>query len=342
MTLNPQLHVLTYHYVRDFSRTPYPKIKGMELDEFHRQIAWLTSHYEMARLETALDFVQGTYQPDHDLCLLTFDDGLKEHYTNVAPILTDYKIQGLFGVITSCTEDHCVASVHMNHFLMAVLDFDVYRSAFLERVGDIDPTVLSSVVCDPASAQNSYPLDTQEVATFKFLFNFQLETNLRDKAIRALFQEYLGDEKGFAQDLYMSWAEIRQIQAADMLVAGHTHQHRPLSTLSDDELHTDLMLSRRLLDRNLEPQALWPFSYPYGKRNSYSQPAMNLLRKLGFMCAFTTEHGANLAGSPRFELQRIDCNGAIQTLQSRSVEKAEEIPASLSTPDARLMLRQPR
>ena len=309
------LHVVMYHYVRDLPRTRYPRIKGILLDEFRQQIAWLASHYEMATLEVALEFLRGTYRPARDLCIFTFDDGLKEHFADVVPILLEYKIQGLFGVITSCIEDHIVAPVHMNHFLMAEMNFDAYQSVFMQRLQETEPDALASAYVDRATAQKSYPLDTREVATFKFLFNFSLDANVRDKIVEDLFEEYIGDQESFASKLYMSWDEIRQIQRAGMLVAGHTHWHRPLSTLTDEELNRDLCISRSLLDENLEPQKLWPFSYPYGKKNSYSDEAMRLLQQLGFTCAFNTENGANTSMTPVFELNRIDCNGVIQQLQ---------------------------
>src|ERR1700730_7099454 len=96
----PKLHAIMYHYVRDLPNTPYPRIKGMLLENFQEQIAWLDSHFEAANLETALEFLNGNYQPSKDLFLLTFDDGLKEHYKDVLPILSKYAIQGLFGAIT--------------------------------------------------------------------------------------------------------------------------------------------------------------------------------------------------------------------------------------------------
>jgi peptidoglycan/xylan/chitin deacetylase (PgdA/CDA1 family) len=288
----------------------------MMLDDFRHQVAWFASHYEMATLETAIAFLSGTYRPANDLCIFTFDDGLKEHYTDVAPILSDYKIQGLFGVITSCVEDHIVAPVHMNHFLLAEMEFEAYRSAFMQRLQDTAPGALASAHVDPKVAHTSYPLDAQEVATFKFLFNFTLDAVVRDNIVGALFEDYIGDQKHFARELYMNWDEIKQLQRAGMLVAGHTHWHRPLSTLTDEEMNTDLCISRSLLDQNLEPQELWPFSYPYGKKNSYSIEAMRMLEQLGYTCAFNTECGANIPGSPVFELHRIDCNGAIEHLQS--------------------------
>jgi peptidoglycan/xylan/chitin deacetylase (PgdA/CDA1 family) len=311
-----KLHVIMYHYIRDLAASRFPKIKGMELHEFREQIAWLSANYEFPTLELTLEFLRGRYQPSKDMCLLTFDDALKEHHTDVLPILSKYKIQGLFGVITSCVEDKIVAPVHMNHFLMAKLEFETYRAAFMHLLEDSPIGVSAAASIDPAVAQASYPLDALEVAKFKLLFNFILDPGVRDRITRNLFETYVGEQRSFAEELYMSWSEIRELQGAGMLVAGHTHQHRPLSKLTSDQLNTDLRQSRELLDANLEQQTLWPFSYPYGKRNSYSGEAMGLLKQLGFACAFNTENGFNLPSSPIFELQRIDCKDAIQQLQS--------------------------
>ena len=284
----------------------------MTLSEFRKQIAWLASHYEMSSLHRALEFLRGDYTPARDLCVLTFDDGLKEHYTDVMPMLAEYRIQGIFGVITSCIENHNIAPVHMNHFLMAELDFDTYRSEFICRLEAMKPGALTFADVDPQVAQQSYPLDTREVAMFKFLFNFSLEPCARDAIVKSIFDEYLGDQESFARELYMSWEEVREVQSAGMLVAGHTHWHRPLSTLTDAELDADLSTSRALFDQNLAPQELWPFSYPNGKKNSYTEAVMRLLPRLGFTCAFNTECGANSIGTPVFELNRVDCNGGVQ------------------------------
>src|SRR5918911_2667335 len=129
--MDARLNVVMYHYVRDLPRTRFPRIKGLLTDDFRLQVAWLSERHEMATLESALAFLTGEFRPARDLCLLTFDDGLKDHYTDVLPFLSERRIQGLFFVITSCLEGR-VASVHKNHFLMAALEFDQYREAFLQ------------------------------------------------------------------------------------------------------------------------------------------------------------------------------------------------------------------
>src|SRR5208282_3352652 len=130
----PQLHVSTYHYVRDLPRTRFPQIKGMLLDDFRQQVRSLPDFFEMATVNSALEFLNGTYHPRRDLCLMTFDNGLKEHYADVTPILEENGIEGVFFLITSCLEEHRVAPVHMNHFLTAGLGFERYRAMFMEVI----------------------------------------------------------------------------------------------------------------------------------------------------------------------------------------------------------------
>lgn len=305
--MQPVLHVVMYHYVRDLARTRYPALKAMLLDDFRQQVDDLASAFEMATLESSLAFLGGKYQPQRDMCLLTFDDGVKEHFREVTPLLADRGIQGLFFLITGSVENKRVAPVHMNHFLMADLGFDRYQSAFLAKLAGcgLTPTM-------PAleTAAATYPWDTPDVAAFKYLFNFVLKPDERDAIVRDLFEEVIGPESEFAQELYVSWEEARSMQDNGMVLGGHTHEHRPLATLSDTELHADLGKCNRLLKANLRPQQAWPFCYPYGKRTSFDARAVAELQKLGFVCGFSTEVGTNSPGIPPFEIRRTDCKNA--------------------------------
>src|SRR5579871_1233359 len=145
MASDVTLHVVMYHYVREFSRTAFPEIKGMELEEFRSQVNRLSEKYEMATLESTLAFLNGAYRPERDLCLLTFDDGLKEHFETVTSFLTERRIQGVFFLVTSCLEDGRVAPVHMNHFLMARLGPEPYRVIFSERLRHRAPRLLRAL-----------------------------------------------------------------------------------------------------------------------------------------------------------------------------------------------------
>jgi peptidoglycan/xylan/chitin deacetylase (PgdA/CDA1 family) len=303
----PALRVVMYHYVRDLPNTSFPRIKGMLTSEFRQQLAALQDRYEMATLESALDFMRGAYEPVKDLMLLTFDDGFKEHCAEVTSMLMDQRIQGLFFVITSCLEENRVASVHMNHFLMAALDFEGYRRVFMQRLSDIAPHVWASTKVDLNLAQHPYRWDTPEVASFKYFFNFVLDSPIRNEVVKRLFEEKIGDEKSFSRRLYLNWQDARQMQSAGMLIGGHSHQHKPLAALSDEELYADLSTCSRLLIEHLKPQSFWPFCYPYGQKDSFCDRTIATLKQLGFACSFSTEIGSNTPGTDAFTIRRFDC-----------------------------------
>ena len=67
---------------------------------------------------------------------------------------------------------------------------------------------------------------------------------------------------------------------------------------------------RRLLDANLSAREVWPFCFPYGKRDSFNASSVRTLQQLGFHCAFTTESGVNRPGIDLFAINRVDCKNA--------------------------------
>jgi peptidoglycan/xylan/chitin deacetylase (PgdA/CDA1 family) len=298
------LTVVMYHYVRDLPRTRFPRIKGLLTEDFRQQVAALDQQYEMATLASALAFLRGDYRPARDLCLLTFDDGLKDHLTEVLPILAERRLQGVFFIPTSCLEDVHVASVHKNHFLLAAIEFEEYRRAFVEELTRRHPETPTQV--DPVRLAATYRWDTPEVAAFKFLLNFGVPEMVRDGILDTLFAAYLGDEQAFARELYLSWEDARQLQAAGMLIGSHSHNHTALSTLSDERQRQDLKTCTDLLQRRLRPQPLWPFSYPYGRKHTYNEVTVNTIRELRYCCSFGTEPGVNPVGQDLFALRRID------------------------------------
>jgi len=310
MSNAPVLHVVMYHYVRDFNRTRFPDIKGMQLEDFRSQVSELRQRFEMATVESSLAFLHGAYRPARDLCLLTFDDGLREHFDTVTPILEERGIQGVFFVVTSCLEDARVASVHMNHFLTARLGFETYRELVMERVRYLAPDLLPVLDHTHGAARITYPWDTADVAQFKYFFNFVMDAARRDQLASLLFAETFGCEAQFARELYVNWEELQAMQCSGMAIGGHTHAHRALATMPDAELADDLSLCRALLDARLQPQSIWPFSYPFGKKSSFKPSSAVQLKDLRFDCAFSTETGSNVPRSDLFCLRRVDCKNA--------------------------------
>lgn len=296
------LSVVAYHYVRDLDRTKYPRIKGLRLDRFRAQVDELCDRYKMATLEEALHLVAGRSPSEADLCLLTFDDGLKEHYTEVLPILRERGIQGLFFPATAGFEGR-VATVHKIHFLMAAVDVAEYGPALLGRVAEISPGTPREIGREAVAG--AYPWDEPEIGTLKYIANFLLPPVVRDAIFDDLFAHYLGDEATFARELYLTWDEARELQAEGMVIGGHSHAHTALAGMPRADQRNDLKRCAELLRSRLSPQTVWPFAYPYGR---YDAATVDLVVELGFGCAFTVEPGIVRRGDDRCRLRRFDTN----------------------------------
>ena len=90
--------VLIYHNVVKDS----PKELEITANHFEKQMSFLKEHnYKTLTLDELYDFVQGNKNfPDRSV-MLTFDDGLKSHYTYVYPILKRYGFTAVAFVVTS-------------------------------------------------------------------------------------------------------------------------------------------------------------------------------------------------------------------------------------------------
>ena len=71
------------------------------------------------------------------------------------------------------------------------------------------------------------------------------------------------------------------------------------------QLH-ELSTCAQLLHERLQPQSMWPFSYPYGKPGAFNDYTVDTVRALGFAAGFATSVGDNAAGQDRYSLRRID------------------------------------
>lgn len=293
------LVTVVYHYIQDPAAAKFPRLQGLTLSEFDRQLAALQQRYEMATLDSAVGFIEGRYHPDRSLCLLTFDDGLKAHATHVTPRLVAAGVQGVFFLTTSCFEGS-VATVHKNHHLTAALGFDTYRRWFMRRLAEA-PVRMGPP--DRARATLAYPWDPPIVADFKYLLNFRLPEDWRASLVDDLFAAHLGDEAAFARELYLSADDAEGLQRAGMIIGGHSEAHVPLSALPPGAQARDVSRCLTTLRSRLRPQAHWPFSYPYGAHDAATVAA---IVEAGFQSGFALEGGDNHPGADVFRIHRVD------------------------------------
>ena len=108
-----------YHYVRPKTNDEYENIKSLEVNEFEKQIKYFKKNFKIIGIDELLTNIHNEKNSDNTI-LLTFDDGLKDHYEYVYPILKDYQIKGIFFPSVEPLIENNVLDVHKIQFILAM------------------------------------------------------------------------------------------------------------------------------------------------------------------------------------------------------------------------------
>ena len=113
------LTIVMYHYVRDRARTRYPGLKVRSVEEFEGQLDYITRHYHVCGMEEVRAAARGDHGLPPNACLLTFDDGLRDHFTTVFPRLLERGLPGCFYPPVAAVEARRVLDTHKIQIILA-------------------------------------------------------------------------------------------------------------------------------------------------------------------------------------------------------------------------------
>src|SRR5205807_1866765 len=108
-----------------------------------------------------------------------------------------------------------------------------------------------------------------------------------------------------AQDLWMTWEQVREMRAAGMGFGGHTVNHPILARLSPAQQAAEIDGCRRRLEAELGEPML-AFAYPSGKPGTFNADTRRCLQAAGVRYAFSFYGGYARPGSPdEHDLPRV-------------------------------------
>ncbi len=92
------INIIAYHYVREIKKSNFPNLKGVELNLFKKQVKFFKKNFLIISAEELIYYIESKKKLNFKkpLLLLSFDDGYKDHYNYVLPILIKEKIKGCF------------------------------------------------------------------------------------------------------------------------------------------------------------------------------------------------------------------------------------------------------
>lgn len=302
------LTIVMYHYVRPLQRTRYPAVRGLDTNHFDRQMEYLDHHYSVIGVAEVIASRTGGPPLPANAALLTFDDGLMDHYETVFPRLERRGWQGAFFPSARPVLEHVVLDVHKLHFVLATTEEPrdlVARVLELVDARRVDHDLPSrEALWNELAIPSRY--DIAEIMFVKHMLQWRLSAPLRTEIVGQLFRDQVAeDEAAFSRELYMDLEQMRLMARSGMVFGGHGHHHVWLGRLSETEQKTELIETRRFLETIQPCSAGWSMCYPYG---SYDATTLRLLGDLGCTMAVTTRVDLVTDADPILELPRLDTN----------------------------------
>ena len=109
---------------------------------------------------------------------------------------------------------------------------------------------------------------------------------------------------------YMSWAQLRELQAEGVTIGSQTKSHPHMTKLSDSALRDEIAHSNARFEAELGKKPTL-FAYPYGESDLTVE---TYLRQIGFTAGFGQHSGAIGTGADLFSLPRFSMNEAFGSL----------------------------
>ena len=302
------MKAVMYHYVDRGGETPPFGYYHLDRDDFAAQLDRFAECYDVLGRERFLETVRGGREPGESEVVLTFDDGLADHYDHVLPELVARDMWGIFYVSAGPYLDGRALDVHRVHALLGACGGEAVAA-------ELDALVEESMLDDDhvdAFSGTVYERQDNESATerVKEALNYYIADRHRSGVLRDLEDALVGGQS-YHDDVYMTRDQLRELADAGMLVGSHTVTHRVMSTLSVAEQRREIEESFAFLEETLDGLAVRTYCHPYGGAHSYDDSTLDLLEEVDCEFSFDVDArdlSADDVENARQRLPRYDCN----------------------------------
>ncbi len=281
LPMRNKLIILNYHRIRPndflFSTAFDDNVYTINQDELARQIKWLKSNTWIMSEKDLLDHKKDgffeTPKTSAPCVVITFDDGYLDNYTLAYPILKYFEVPAILFVATQMVHDRQVAWWDVIAYLIkrcAKPFIRVDGQQFSMGEQKIETIALLQLLMKKEKYEHT-----------KYLLS-----ELSEACEVALPDPELQDKE------LLTWREIREMSQHRIAIGSHTHTHRVLSTLSPTAQKEEMLLSKLIIEENLDEPVL-SISYPVGEPHYITAETPVIASDSGYLLGFTTNTGFN-------------------------------------------------
>ena len=279
----PNLQILTYHRVNDEQDSLFP---ATPIRVFEEQMVHVAKHYHVCALEEAVERFEKKDLPPNALAM-TFDDGYRDNYLHAFPVVRNLSLPMTIFLATD--------AIGTGRTLWHDRVFSAFRETKAPDLTGFDSSV---------EQVRLGSLPQRILAMEKVLAILrQLDEAERNQRISLLCRCLAVEERRVDHNLMLSWDDVRLMSRDHVSFGSHTASHPILARVSAEETEAQLVRSCEAIRQHLGQQPM-TFAYPNGTKADFNNVTKQILKRLGFTCAVTTEFGINEPGADMFELKR--------------------------------------
>jgi len=284
--------ILTYHHIADDDPTyPYdPDVADATPEQFRRQMEMLVRYCNPIGIDELVRAFDGAQLPKNPV-MVTFDDGYRSCHDVALPILRAVGLRATFFVATSFVQERRVywwerIAIALSHSRSQKIRITYPQPLEIAVKDKTAMVVLSDLV------KNTRELDVE-----RFIAELYRAAGVEWDA---------STEAKHAENIVMTWDQVRDLARAGMDVESHSRRHRVLQTLDAASLEDELAGSRRDLEAQLG-RPIRAIAYPVGRRIATEQRIRNAIALAGYKIGLSNASGAARIwrGSDPFDIRRL-------------------------------------
>ena len=287
------IRAFMYHDIRDPRQSPFPRRLTLRSfvspAQFKCQLKFITENYIVIDPRYLKEDLK------EDCAILTFDDGLKDHYL-VAEMLHQAKLKATFLIPTLAITGRKVVKVHKIQFILA----SISERKAVENIFDL----MGSRANERDALWNAFSVSRHSNNWWSkemiFVTNFLRHHAAGDMITDQLFVKFVTkDEKDFCADFYLTPVELGCMAKCGMIIGGHGYRSTDLACSKNQE--EEIKKSLRYAASFATPPL--SFSYPQG---SYDEDTVSYAKTHNCEFAYTTRAenitpDTNFLKIPRFD-----------------------------------------
>ncbi len=301
--LKGRIYPIMYHFIHDKSIIKNIRFNSLKIKEFSKQISYLKKKTNIIGLDDLEDIITNKKILNKPSTLLTFDDGYKDHYDIVLPILVKNKITGIFFPPTDIFEDkildvnkiHCILGAEYNsEFIIKII------TDYLNKKKINIKQLIKKFNIDLNSR-----FDDKQTILVKRLLQFAIPQNIRSKLINLLFKKIVKQNiNTMAKKIYMSENNIKELINHNMEIGIQGQKHYWWNKIKIYEKKREIIISKIILEKKFAINCR-AVCYPYG---AYDDKVIEILKNKNIKFGFTTKPGHINYRMNNLLINRYDCN----------------------------------